>query len=117
MNWFSSLLLYSLESPSDREFHRSVESLIVFRARDFDDARERALAIGRQHAERGKVFADDGTMAIKMQLCRIMNLDHVGSKIDGAEVWSKLSETERPLEIDLAAYQRMLSKVGRRRQF
>ena len=100
-DWYSAFLIYSLDSHIDPACHRCVESLIVFRAKDFQEAKNRAVSIGRQYAEDGKVYDNSGSIAIEMKLCRVLNLDIIGPNIEGAEVWSKVSELDSAMKVDL----------------
>ena len=63
------------------------ESIVVFRAVSFDDAFMRALAIGKKSETE---YRNDKGQVVRWALVRVINLDWVGSKIDGKEVGSVL---------------------------
>jgi hypothetical protein len=79
MDFYSARLLFVWVDRKPRKKNIYEESILVFRAKDFDDALNRAMAIGK---ERSKL---PGTKFVEVE-----TLDWVGKKVDGMEVASKL---------------------------
>lgn len=63
----------------------TLESLCVFRSADFRSAFSQAKEIGVKWAEEKS-----------LRFVGVENLDFVGSTIDGAEVWARISDGEVP---------------------
>ena len=89
--WFSARIrLVSLVEPGGGSLY--MDSVILFRAVDFPDAQERAVAIGRAREE-SYVNADGNR--VHWKLVEVISLDVVGPEIaDGAEVYSEFTEVE-----------------------
>ena len=92
MDWYSALLVFKLQSPSDPGFEKMLESLVLFKAPDFSGAHRIAIDLGGKRALRGGVRDDSGRVAISLTFCYVLNLDSIGSEIEGQEVWSRLSK-------------------------
>jgi hypothetical protein len=88
MPFFSARLLYAiLVGTRPRRRHLCNETTIVYRARDFDHAFERALTLGR----RGEVeYRNDRRERVRWALVEVQTVDQIGHRLDGAEVGSKL---------------------------
>jgi PAS domain-containing protein len=82
--WFSArvrLVGYVDDGEATIPYHDSIH---VFRASDWDDAFERALALGRSHEER---YVNANGDEIRWRLKEVLSLDLVArNRIDGAEV-------------------------------
>ena len=89
MEFYSARLLFIILVGDGRAKKKNDydESVIVFRARDFDHAFERALEIGKAQET---TYKNGKEQNVRWALVEITNLDHVGRKVDGAEVASKL---------------------------
>ena len=89
MEFYSARLLFIILVDDGRAKKKNDydESVIVFRARDFANAFERALEIGKAQEKR---YKNGQGQSVRWALVEISNLDYVGRKIDGAEVASKL---------------------------
>lgn len=89
MDFYSARLLFVIlvAGRPGRKRNRYDESVIVFRARDFDHAFERALELGR---EREADYKNDKGQKVRWSLVEIINLDYVGRTVDGKEVASSL---------------------------
>ena len=89
MDYYSARLLYAIlvDNGKPRKKNSYDESVIIFRARDFDHAFERALELGKENETTYKNCYDQ---TVRWALVEIMNLDWVGRKIDGKEVASHL---------------------------
>ena len=84
--WFSAMLRFAIlvEGEGAIEFARS---LIVFRAEDFPDAKERAISLGRsmETTHTGGLGEE-----VKWRLQRVETLDLLGDQImDGREVYAE----------------------------
>src|SRR5882724_10233387 len=89
MNYYSARLLFIIlvdDGRPKRKNHYD-ESIVLFRAKDFDHAQERALEIGKTREE---VYKNGKQQDVRWALIEIVNLDYIGRKLDGAEVASKL---------------------------
>ena len=89
MDFYSARLLFVIlvaGGPGRKRNHYD-ESVIVFRARDFEHAFERALELGR---ERETNYKNDKGQRVRWSLVEVINLDCVGRTIDSREVASSL---------------------------
>jgi hypothetical protein len=82
MDFFSARLLFVWLNNDGKPRKKNLydDSVVVFRAKDFDDALERAVKIGNQR------FEDNPFQ----KFVEVVTLDWVGKKVDGKEVASKL---------------------------
>jgi hypothetical protein len=89
VDFFSARLLYIILVNDGRSRKRNHydEVVIVFRARNFDSAFNRALEIG--HANETE-YLNQRKQTVRWALIKIINLDWVGKRIDGKEVASFL---------------------------
>ena len=89
MNFYSARLLFIclVDDGKPKKKNMYDDSVVVFKARDFDDAFKRAVEIGK--AREQEYLNADG-QKVRWALVEVLNLDWVGRKIDGAEVASKL---------------------------
>jgi|GEM_PF-3313588 len=89
MNFYSARLLFIIliDDGKPRRKNQFDESVIVFRARSFEDAFERALALGK---EKETKYKNDKGQGVRWALKSILNLDLIGKKVDGSEVSSVL---------------------------
>jgi hypothetical protein len=85
MRWFSSrarlVVLLEKEGAS-----RYADSVFLFRAADFGDAFQRALALGR--AQEQEYLNGEGEK-VRWRLKEIVSLDVIRGALDGAEVYSE----------------------------
>ena len=98
MPYFSARLLYVILVGTARS-RRGVscdETVIVFRARNFDDAFRRSLVLGRSTETE---YRNNRGQRVRWALAEIQTIDHIGTRLDGAEVASKLHTRvlDRPL--------------------
>jgi hypothetical protein len=63
------------------------ESIVAFRARDYGHAFQRALEIGRSHETE---YLNMQGRKVRWALVKVETLDHVGRRVDGQEVASRL---------------------------
>jgi hypothetical protein len=81
------LLVILIDDGRPRKSHTWDEIVVVFRARDFDHAFERALRIGRSHEAEYRNYKGE---KVRWALVEIVNLDIVGRRVEGREVASHL---------------------------
>ncbi len=65
---------------------------IVFRARDYEHAFERALALGKQQESR---YKNSKGQAVRWAFVQIENIKRIGRSLDGVEVGSLLDVLKR----------------------
>ena len=98
MNFYSArlLLVILVDDEKQRKTNTWDEIVVTFRARDFDHAFRRALEIGRSHEVE---YWNVRNQRVRWALVGIENLDHVGRRLDGAEVASRLKRrrTKSPI--------------------
>ena len=89
MNFYSARLLFIclVDTGFGKKRNHYDDSVIIFRAKDFDHAFKRALALGRQ---RETEYLNMKGQEVRWALVKIVNLDYVGRKVDGKEVASVL---------------------------
>jgi len=87
--FYSARLLFIIlvDDGKPKKRNRYDETVVVFAARDFDHAFERALEIGHL---KERSYVNVSGQNVRWALVEILNLDLVGSKVDGMEVASKL---------------------------
>jgi len=89
MDFYSARLLYIClvndRKPKKKNLYD--DSVVAFRARDFDDALRRAMEIGKAREQQ---YPNADGQTVRWALVEVLNLDWIGRKIDGAEVASKL---------------------------
>jgi hypothetical protein len=89
MRFYSArlLLIALVKGGKPRKRYLYDESIVVYRAHDWNNAFARALEIGK-HQE--TTYENGKGQIIEWKLAEITNLDLIGKKVDGAEVASKL---------------------------
>lgn len=89
MVYYSARLLFIILVDNGKAKKKNAydESIVLFKARDFDHAFERALEIGQA---REQTYKNGKDQDVRWALVEISNLDMVGRKLDGIEVASKL---------------------------
>ena len=101
MDFYSARLLVIclVDDGRPRKTNMYDESVVVFRARDFDDALKRALEIGRACETE---YENEKGQKVRWALVKIANLDRVGRKVDGKEVASHLHDrrSQEPIPFD-----------------
>ena len=91
MQFYSARLLYITLVDDRRPRRRQLcdETVIVFRAHDFDHAFRRALTLGLR-AE--TAYRNGEGQRVRWALTEIQTLDLIGRGVDGAEVSSRLHD-------------------------
>ena len=89
MDFYSARLLYVIlvNNGKARKRNHFDESVVVFRAKSFLDARKRALALGKK-AETN--YKNDKGQQVRWALVDILNVDLIGKSVEGKEVASRL---------------------------
>ncbi len=85
MRWFSSKvrLVVLLETQGASRY---ADSVFLFRAADFDEAFQRALALGRAQEEE---YTGGEGERVRWRLKEILSLDVLDDELDGVEVYSE----------------------------
>jgi hypothetical protein len=91
VKWFSAKIrLACLIEPEGAQ--RYMDSVYIFRARDFDDAFEAALRIGRGEEEE---YLNSDQHRVRWRLKEIISLDQIADgSLDGVEVYSEPVDLE-----------------------
>jgi len=89
MEFYSAHLLFVIlvDDGRPKKKNHFDESIVVFRAKDFADAFQRALRFGKGHETD---YKNDKGQRVRWALVEISKLGCVGKKIDGKEVASNL---------------------------
>jgi hypothetical protein len=100
MDFYSARLLFVslIEGRKAKKVNLYDDSVIVFKAKNFDHAFQRALEIGKANET---TYKNAYGQTVRWALIEIVNLDYVGKKIDGHEVASKLHRhtSEKPFTL------------------
>ena len=88
MPFYSARLIYYIliDDGRRRRRHHCEETVVVFRAQDYDHAFARALELG--HAAETEYLNGAG-QTVRWAFAAVETIDHVGSRLDGAEVASR----------------------------
>ncbi len=98
---FSALLVFKMDSPTNPHIRKTLESIIIFQAKDFNEAHAKAVEIGTQRAENESVRNGMGEIEIRLTLCSVETLDMVQKILHGFEVWSRLTDVNEFPEVCL----------------
>ena len=95
MKFYSARLLYIILIDNERPRRRNDydETVVLFRARDFEHAFVRALELGRAAETQ---YLNVRGQAVRWALVEVVTLDCVGPRVDGQEVASKLHARTAP---------------------
>jgi hypothetical protein len=86
MNWFSTKIRVAL-LIEDAGLVSYMDSVHVFQAKDFDEAKQRALELGRGHEEE---YLNSDQQRVRWRFKEIVSLDLLGSELsNGCEVYSE----------------------------
>ena len=97
MIFYSARLLYIiLIDGRTRRRNDYDETVVLFRARDFEHAFRRALELGRAGETR---YLNTYGRAVRWALVEVVTLDCVGRRVDGQEVASKLHARTAPTPV------------------
>jgi hypothetical protein len=91
MDYFSSRLLYVILVDDGRPRRRNHydESTVVFRARDFQHAFQRALELGVAAEHQ---YKNEKGQNVRWALVEVATLDQIGPQLDGQEISSRLHD-------------------------
>ena len=89
MEFYSARLLHIIlvDDGKPRKRNRYNETVVVFKARDYEHAFARALELGRASET---TYENGAGQPVRWAFVEVTNLDHLGRKIDGIEVASHL---------------------------
>jgi ATP-dependent helicase YprA (DUF1998 family) len=95
VKFYSARLLYVILVDDGRPRRRNDydETVVLFRAADFEHAFARALELGRAAETR---YLNGRGQAVRWALVEVVTLDCVGRRVDGREVASKLHGRTAP---------------------
>jgi hypothetical protein len=103
MDYYSSRLTYVILVDDGRPRRRNHydESVVVFRARDFEHAFKRALALGLAAEHEYKNLKGQ---SVRWALTEVTTVDHIGPQLDGREVSSRLHDRVSARPISFGAH-------------
>jgi hypothetical protein len=84
-NWFSARLRYAILVEA-KGLDGYMDSVFIFQSSDFDNAFQRALAVGR--AQEREYLNGEGNR-VRWRLASVVSLDVLPDLLDGAEVYSE----------------------------
>lgn len=88
-----------MESPKDAQFRKKLESIVAFKAKDFEGAHAKAIEIGMKRSKDESVRNTMGDVEIQLTFCYVQTLDVVGENIEGREIWSSLTDVRELPEV------------------
>jgi len=96
------LVVILINDGKPKKKNRYDESIIVFKAKDYNHAFERALEIGRTQETTYKNSIGENGQDVRWALVAVTEIRCIGKKIDGVEVISKLhyATSENPVPSD-----------------
>ncbi len=98
MNWFSARVRMACVVENSRWANRYWDSIFVFRAIDFRDARRRAIQLAREEEEE---YLNPEHNCVRWRLKELLTLDIIRKQtIDGAEVFCESLEIPEDEDID-----------------
>jgi hypothetical protein len=102
MDYYSSRLLFVILVDDGRPRRRNHydESIVVFRARDFQRAFERALELGLAAEHQ---YKNGRGQSVRWALVEVSTLDQIGRQLDGHEISSRLHDRTSPVTIPFGA--------------
>lgn len=89
MRFFSACLRFAVLVDDGRPRRRNTwcDSIVTFRARDWEHARDRALELGRKQET---TYENRLGETVRWALVGVETVDMVGRRLDGVEVWSRM---------------------------
>ncbi len=95
MNWYLAKIVYRIVCGSGEHTAQFDEQLRLIHAANYLDAMQKALLIGESEAE---VFVNNDKQLVQWKFINVSELHQVSMLIDGAELYSRISETNEPEE-------------------
>ncbi len=112
MDFYSARLNFIvLVEGRPRKTHTWDESIITYRARDYEHAVRRALEIGRSHETE---YLNHRGRKVRWALVQVENVDFVGRRLDGVEVASRLDRRRSEEAVPFGRRFRPVSKKPHR---
>ena len=95
MQFYSARLLYIILVDDGRPRRRNDhdETVVLFRATDFDHAFQRALELGRAAETQ---YVNGAGQAVRWTLVEVTTVDCIGARVEGREVASRLHTRVAP---------------------
>ena len=100
MNWYLSKIIFRIICGEGQHTPQFDEQLRLIAARDENEAFEKALAIGRKEQDD---FYNHDKQLVQWKFINVSELYRLSGLLDGAEMYSRIQETDDPeAYIDLA---------------
>jgi hypothetical protein len=100
MNWYLSKIIFRIICGEGRHTPQFDEQLRLIAAQDEEEAFQKAIALG-QHEEEG--FFNHDNQLVQWKFINVAELYRLSGLLDGAEMYSRIQETDDPQGyIDLA---------------
>ena len=95
MNWYLAKLVYRIICGDGRHTAQFDEQLRLIEAENSLDAMQKSLMIGETEAE---VFTNNEKKLVQWKFINVSEIHPLSTLIDGAELYSRISETSEPEE-------------------
>jgi hypothetical protein len=95
MNWFLAKIVYRIVCGDGDHTPQFDEQLRLIQAIDEKQAFEKATAIGEQEQE---MFLNQQQKLVQWQFVNVCELYKISALIDGAELYSRIQETDTPAQ-------------------
>ena len=100
MNWYLSKIIFRIICGSGQHTPQFDEQLRLIAAHDEDEAFQKAHALGEREQDG---FYNDDQKLVQWKFINVAELYRLGALLDGAEMYSRIQETDDPeAYIDLA---------------
>jgi hypothetical protein len=93
MNWFLAKIVYRIICGDGDHTAQFDEQLRLIQATDENEAFEKAKGIGEQEQE---MFLNQQQKLVQWQFVNVCELYKISALIDGAELYSRIQETDDP---------------------
>lgn len=93
MNWYLSKIIFRIICGEGRHTPQFDEQLRVIAAHNEDEAFKKALAIGEKEQDR---FYNHEQQMVQWKFINVAELYRLGNLLDGAEMYSRIQETDDP---------------------
>jgi Domain of unknown function (DUF4288) len=100
MNWYLSKIIFRIICGEGKHTPQFDEQLRLIAAQDEDEAFQKALALGQREQDR---FFNVNQQLVEWRFINVAELYRLSNLLDGAEMYSRIQETDDPEGyIDLA---------------
>ena len=103
MNWYLAKIVYHIICGTGEHKPQFDEQLRLIGAPDPDTAFDKAVELGR---DEGRPFLNQQQQLVQWQFLNVTELHRLDELVDGAELYSRVSETEDPEHYTLVAHER-----------